>query len=173
MKKRDHQSNGLECLSAIISLCRRELATPRATHSNHATLLEFEAENFRLHAMLKQRERDRAEHLATINQLRDIRSGLEKRLADALREPLPPVCYLPVPDIPLTPAGKDASHWHLLARSLQMQTNAFKRELDAKSDELVKTRAVYHNLKTSLSARGTEIAQAVEATAACSSTEAP
>jgi hypothetical protein len=54
-----------------------------------------------------------------------------------------------------------------------MQTNAYKRELDAKGDELVRLRAAYHSLRASLSARGTETAQAAEATAACSSTEAP
>ena len=173
MKKRDIQTNGLECLSAVLSLCRRELAAPSATPSHHSPLLEFEAENFRLHALLKQRDRDCAEHLAAVHQLRDVRASLERKLADALREPLPPICYHPIPEVPLTPAGKDAGQWHLLARSLQMQTNAYKRELDAKGDELVRLRAAYHSLRASLSARGTETAQVAEATAACSSTEAP
>jgi hypothetical protein len=172
MKKRDIQTNGLECLSAVLSLCRRELAAA-PTPSDRSTLLEFEAENFRLHAALKQRDRDCAEHLATIHQLRDTRASLERKLADALREPLPPICYHPIPEVPLTPAGKDAGQWHLLARSLQMQANAYKRELDTKGDELVRLRAVYHSLRASVSSRGMETAQAAEAIGACSSTEAP
>ena len=166
--KRDHQFNGLECLSAVVALCRRELtAAPAPT--NHR-LIEFEASILRLQTTLGQRERECAEHLATIYQLRQTRGELEQKLISAQ---LPDVYHSVLPEIPIEPHGKDAGEWHLVARTLQAHLNTYKRAIESKSEELTMIKAAYQSLKTLLSPQDRENAQAVGASAACSSTEAP
>lgn len=169
--KRDHQFNGLECLSAIVALCRREL-TPHPTQTNHA-FIEFEAEVIRLSTMLKQRERECAEHLATINQLRQTRKELEQKLIIAAREPLPAIYHTVLPEIPIEPHGKDAGEWHLIARTLQTHVNTYKRAVESKSEELAMMKTAYQSLKTLLSPQDKENAQVAAALAAYSSIEAP
>ena len=169
--KRDHQNNGLECLSGIASLCRRILAAAPAELSTH---IELEAENTRLQSTLRQRETECSENVATIAQLRTIRSNLEQRLTDALREPLPPLYHQPIPHIPINVQGKDAAHWHMIARSLQMQNSIFKKDIEAKADQLVHINAAYRNLKAALvSPQDKGNASAASNPAVGSSTEAP
>jgi hypothetical protein len=169
--KRDHQNNGLECLAALASLCRRVLATPEAAGQPLNT--ELEAENFRLQAMLRQRDQECAEHVATIAQLRCVRTNLEQRLTEALREPLPPLYHHAIPQIPINWQGKDASQWHMVARSLQIQNALFKKDIDAKADQLAQIQAAYRNLKAIPSASDKGNAQAAGAPVSGWSSEAP
>jgi hypothetical protein len=171
--KRDHQSNGLECLSAVVTLCRREAvgASPAHTVRCH---IELESELVRLQTSLKQQERECAGGLETIRHLRKIRCELEHRLILASREPLPAIYHTGLPEIPIEPHGKDAGEWHLAARTLQTHAIAYKRALESKSEELAAMKAAYQSLTTLLSARSTGSAQEeAAAPAAGSSTEAP
>jgi hypothetical protein len=164
--KRDHQINGLGCLSTVVALCRRELAP---SHANHCPV-EFEAEILRLQTVLRQRERECAEHLATITRLRKTRSELEQKLTSA---PLPAIYHTVLPEIPIDARGKDAGEWHLAARTLQTHVNTYKRAIESKSEELVRMTAAFHGLKTLLSPPDKENAQVAAALASDSSTEAP
>lgn len=166
--KRDHQSNGLECLSAVVALCRRELTTV----SIHTTLrlIDFETETIRLQTALRQRERECAEHLATIQQLRQIRNELEYKLNSA---PMDGIYHSVLPDIAIDTQEKDAGEWHLTARTFQKHMNTYKRTAEIKSEELAIMRVAYQNLKTLLSPQHKENAQVASVLAAYSSTEAP
>jgi hypothetical protein len=172
MKKRDHQANGLECLSTIVSLCRRELILPHVT-SDRSTRFELEAENIRLQTILHQRECECTEHEATIAQLRGIRSKLEQQLTEAMQEPVPLLCRYTFPEIPLTPEGRDAGQWHMLARSLQMQLHTYRRMIDDKNEQISRMQAAHQKLKTALSSRDKESSQAVGVSVICSSSAAP
>ena len=163
--KRDHQFNGLECLSAVVALCRRELS-PAAPCS---TTVGLEAEILRLQLTLRQRECECAEHLATIHQLRQTRDELEQKLSSAE----PSLFRTVLPEIPIDPRGKDAGEWHLVARTLQTHLNTYKRALDSKSKELIEMKGAYQTLMSMLSARDKENALAAAAPADCSSSEAP
>jgi hypothetical protein len=168
--KRDHQSNGLECLSAVVALCRHEAAAPTTTRGH----IELESELIRLQTLLKQQEHECAESLKTIHHLRQLRGDLEHKLSLASREPLPAIYHAALPEIPIEPHGKDAGEWHLAARTLQTHAVTYKRALESKSEELAAMKAAYQSLTTLLSARSTGSAQEeAAAPAAGSSTEAP
>jgi hypothetical protein len=163
--KRDHQFNGLECLSVVVALCRREL-TPATTPLD---TIGLEAEIVRLQCTLRQRERECAEHLTTIQQLRQTRSELEHQLSEAACG----MYHSVLPELPVDSRGRDAGEWHLAARTLQTHVSAYKRAIDTKSEEYATLKKAYCGLMTLLSAPDREIALAAVGFPACSSTEAP
>ena len=173
--KRNYQRrNGMviECIPTISQLCRRSILWEAQSHANGTNNQLLHAEITRLHATLKQKEQDCANHLAAIAELRQSGIRLEQKLAEVSRELFllqaeNHSCFHPSmpPEIPVTPLKKDAIYWHQTCRTLQMQNALLKRELDHKTEQCARLTEAYR-----VSPRGMEISKDTQASSTDSST---